>query len=154
MTITSAAEWLEGQADRAFARQRAEADTAKLVATFAVAVSSALVASGLQTGSPTRLDSISAVVLGIAVALTVLVTLTDRLTEADHKKVLVQSATLGWDASTLLAELRAATLAAVEVNAGVLRVVRALLALQLVASTGAGVVASVSLLHEPPPAPA
>lgn len=53
-------EWLEVQADRALARQRAQADTAKLLATFAAGVAGALVATALQVGAPEGLDWASA----------------------------------------------------------------------------------------------
>jgi hypothetical protein len=43
-------DWLGSQADRDLARQRAQVDTAKLLATFSAAVAVTLVATALQVG--------------------------------------------------------------------------------------------------------
>ncbi|GAA0452565.1 hypothetical protein Ade02nite_00530 [Paractinoplanes deccanensis] len=139
-------EWLEVQADRALARQRAQADTAKLLATFAAGVAGALVATALQVGAPEGLDWASAWLLLMTFVGVLAVIAVDRVAEADHDKVLSLRVVRGWSQEDLLAELRVAELKAVYSNDEVVRAVRGALALQLLLALATGVVAAASLL--------
>lgn len=140
------AEWLEGQADRAFARQRAQVDTAKLLATFAAGVAATLVATALQVGEPRKLDAIASWLLAASVMAVVCIILLDRIAEADHSKIFELSHVNQWDRERVLAELRAATVKAMYGNAEVVNTVRWALVFQVALSAATGAVASVSLL--------
>jgi hypothetical protein len=144
---TSTADWLETQSDRISSRQRAQADTAKLLATFASGVAATMVATALQVGAtPSGMDRRASIVLGIGLLLTVGVVFLDRLTEADHRVLLQRSVVYGWSEGRLLTEFRAATLAATDANESVLRMVWSALWLQLAASFIASGLAVGSLL--------
>jgi hypothetical protein len=109
-------EWIERQADRSFARQRAQVDTAKLLATFAAGVAAALVATALQVGRPSYLDKVSLWLFAACSFAVIMVVLCDRLTEADHTQTCVVAATNGWDDNRLVGELRILHVAAVRNN--------------------------------------
>jgi hypothetical protein len=138
--------WIDVQADRLFAHQRAGVDTAKLVATFAAAVAASLVASALEVGPPSAADRQAAWLLGASVALALVVVLLDRLTVADHRALLERGHLLGWSAEDLLSEFRVATLKATKVNEGVVRSIRVVLAIEIVVSLAAALRAASSLL--------
>jgi uncharacterized membrane protein YeaQ/YmgE (transglycosylase-associated protein family) len=140
------ADWLESQADRAFARQRAQVDTAKLLGTFAAGIAATLVATALQVGTPERLDRIAAYILVGAVVGAICVILLDRITEADHAKILELSQLKKWDEDKLMEELRVATIKAVHNNGSVVNSIRWTLSLQVASSAAAGVTATLSLL--------
>jgi hypothetical protein len=143
----SSADWLESQADRTFARQRAQVDTAKLVATFAAAVAATLVATALQVGTePRKLDVAATVVLAAAFVAVIVVVLCDRIAEADQGLVLARSRIYRWTDSKLVEELRAANLTAVHINREVIRDVLWALAVQVSLSVAASIVACFSLL--------
>ncbi|MFF5079198.1 hypothetical protein ACFY36_19240 [Actinoplanes sp. NPDC000266] len=139
-------EWLEVQADRALARQRAQVDTAKLLATFAAGIAGALVATALQVGEPEGLDWAAAWLLLVTFVAVLGVIAVDRLAEADHDQILNVRAIRNWDQDKMLEELRVAALTAVYSNGGVVRMVRSVLALQLLLSVATGIVAATSLL--------
>jgi len=144
------AQWLQDQSDRCFARQRATADDAKLVATFVAAVAATLVATTLQVGdSPTRLDAAATAGLALTVGLAAVVVWTDTLREADHQAIITASAGGGsqWSSERLLRELRVATLAAVNGNEAVVTRILRWLTTQLAIAFATGVVAAVSLLR-------
>ena len=144
--MTSPPEWLEAQADRVTARQRAQVDTAKLVATFAAGVAATLVATALQVGTPpTSHDLVATLGLGLVLFLTIAVVLADRITECDHEAVTNASLMHGWDQNRLIAELRTALLVAVTVNAGVVRWVQWALVPQLLLSMATTTLAAWSL---------
>ncbi|WP_143030457.1 hypothetical protein [Blastococcus aurantiacus] len=145
--MTTTEEWLEAQADRVLARQRAAVDTTKLVSTFATGVAGAVVASALQTGTETSAwDWVASWSLAGAFLLTVAVIVADRLKEPDHSRVL-ESAALGrWGQGRTLFELRQAALWATYSNEGNVRTVRALMWLQLLASVFTGSAAAYSML--------
>jgi hypothetical protein len=145
MSQTSA-DWLQAQADRSLDRQRAQADTAKLVSTFVAAIAASLVATALQVGPPGGLDIAATCLLALAVLSTICVVLFDRLTEPNHRLVLERAAINQWDDEKLVKELREAAQTAVHINEGVLVLVRWTLAVQLVLSTVTGVLAAISLL--------
>lgn len=140
-------EWLDGQADRCFDRQRAQTDNAKLVATFVTAISAGLVATALQIGGdPTSADRDSLKWLGAAAVAAVLVPALDRLHEADHRTVVLQSQIGGWSDSQLLRALRDATHMAVVFNEKMVRDVKVALVANLILSGIAGYVASLSMI--------
>ncbi|SNY65337.1 hypothetical protein SAMN05421748_12829 [Paractinoplanes atraurantiacus] len=142
----TAEEWLEGQADRALARQRAQVDTAKLLATFAAGIAGALVATALQVGVPEGLDWAAAWLLLVTFAGVLGVIAVDRVAEADHDKVLGLQVLRGWSQEDLLVELRVAELKAVYSNDEVVRLVRSVLAVELLLALATGIVAATSLL--------
>ena len=141
------AEWLENQADRSFARQRAEVDTAKLLATFSAGVAATLVATSLQVGEPNGLDLAGTIFLASAVLAVIVVIVLDRVAEADQGKVLELSQVNRWTQAQVLKELRKSTLTAAYSNAEVVLNVRRALMVQVILSCVAGVIACVSLLR-------
>jgi len=87
------AELQAGRRELTFARQRAIADNAKLLTTFAVAVAATLVATALQVrdadGSPPDAQAVwSAVSLGGTVIVTVAVILLDHIRVPDVQRIL------------------------------------------------------------------
>jgi hypothetical protein len=139
-------EWLEIQSDRALARQRAQVDTAKLLATFAAGIAGALVATALQVGRPNGLDWAASWLLLVTFVAVLAVIAVDRLAEADHDQILNMRMVRNWTQDQLLLELRAAALTAVYANNEVVRIVRTALAVQLLLSVTTGIVATTSLL--------
>jgi hypothetical protein len=142
----TSAEWLEGQSERSFARQRAQVDTAKIIATFTAGVAATLVATALQVGAPTTLDRVASYFLMTSVVATVCVVLLDRIVEADQATVLQNALVNSWSDSEILTQLRLASIAATNFNEDVVRYVRWSLAVQLCISAVAGIVAAISLL--------
>lgn len=143
----ASAEWLDRQVDRLTAGQRAAVDTAKLVATFAVAVAAALVGSALEVGRPSTGDHWALWLLGGSVVLGILVVLLDRVAVADHAAVLERAVLSAWDEDRLVKELRIAGVKAANANDGVVRDVRIALAAQLLVTLAAGGLAGASLLR-------
>jgi hypothetical protein len=139
-------EWLEIQSDRALARQRAQVDTAKLLATFAAGIAGALVATALQVGRPNGLDWAASWLLLVTFVAVLAVIAVDRLAEADHDQILNMRMVRNWTQDQLLLELRAAALTAVYANNEVVRTVRTVLTAQLLLSVTTGIVATTSLL--------
>ncbi|GAA1428449.1 hypothetical protein GCM10009616_08080 [Microlunatus lacustris] len=80
-------EWLEEQADRRTALQRAQVETAKLMATFIAAVAATFVATALQVGPPGIGDVLGAVAFAGTVVFTWRVVSADRLTIADEDEL-------------------------------------------------------------------
>ncbi|GIF45082.1 hypothetical protein Axi01nite_93930 [Actinoplanes xinjiangensis] len=141
------AEWLESQADRTFARQRAEVDTAKLVATFSTGVTTTLVATSLQVGEPNGWDLTGVILLAAAVLAVFYLILLDRITESDQNQLLEISKLNGWTDAQLVNELRTSMLKATYVNTGVVTNVRRALVGQVFLSLMAGIFACISLLR-------
>lgn len=111
----SVEEWLDAQADRLLASQQARADTAKLVVTFAVGVSAALVGAASQTAGVNRaLLGWTICVFAAAGVCLIAVLLLDKIEMPDDLAVLRdQSLT---DPDVALAALRRAAFAAIEEN--------------------------------------
>jgi hypothetical protein len=145
----SSAEWLERNADRILARQRAQVDTAKLLATFATAVAAALVAAGLQVHAAVALDVASAILLGISFSAAIVVILLDRLREADPTAVLERGQVHQWTEAQIVGELRLLMLAAVRNNAWYVTAVMIAVIIQVVVAAGSAGLAISSLLHAP-----
>ena len=140
-------DWLDTQVDRVSDRQRARADTAKLVATFAAGVAGSLVASALQTGATaSSWDWTSAWALAITIVLTVAVVLLDRLTEADHRTILTNAQAAGLDADATLAQLRLAAMTSTKANESVIKAIGVALWLQLISAVFTGSAAAHSML--------
>lgn len=138
-------DWIDMQADRALTHQRATIDTAKLVATFVAAIAATLVGSALEVEGSSFSDLCAAVGLGIAVVLAAVICL-DRYRIADHDELFRLSSLRAWDNETLAMEYRVATMKAVELNRGAVSFATSLLALQILVSVAASVLAANSLL--------
>lgn len=142
----SLSEWLDGQADRTSARQRAQVDTGKLVATFSAAIVATIVATALQVGHPSTWDRVAAVLLALSFAVALVVILLDRLTEADQSAIVQIARTQNWPDAKTLTELRVATLTENIANEGVVRSVRLAVAVQVTTSLFGGAAGIISLL--------
>lgn len=139
-------EWSDQTWDRAFARQAAQADNVKLLATFALALAGTMVATALQVMPQGRLDLAAAIVLGGAFLLTVAVILLDRLKWPSRRKALQRQTDNGWTDPQLLAYIRIATRDAQEENDALIRRLQRVAEYQLILSGAAGVLAVISLL--------
>lgn len=140
-------EWLDGQADRCFDRQRAQTDNAKIVATFVTATAAGLVATGLQVGdTASDLDRSALMWLGFATVAGVAVALLDRIHEANHSLITMQAHLGGWSDAQLLRTLRDQTLKVVVWNERSVRDVKIALAVNVSLSVFAAYEASRSLL--------
>jgi hypothetical protein len=142
----SSTEWLDGHADRTFARQRAQVDTGKLVATFSSAVVATVVATALQVGSPSGWDKVAVALLALSFGAALIVILLDRLTEANESAIVQVARIQSWPDARLLQELRIGTLTAGIANEGVVRSVRVAVVAQVTTSLFGGAAAIVSLL--------
>jgi uncharacterized membrane protein len=144
----SVTNWLEGDADRAMSRQRAQADSAKLVATFVIGVAASVVASALQmnrTGAESY-NKWASILLALSAILTVFVIILDRISEADHKSLLEEAHVKKWSEAELLEELRTLTITASRDNQKVLREVQLALLLQFVVASVCGITAAIGML--------
>ena len=141
-------EWLEADADRAMSRQRAQADAAKLVATFVVGIVATLVATSFQVGSPLSDNRWEAVLLAASVILTAMVVFLDRISEADRNAILAEAQVRHWDKQELLTELRMNLIAASKDNQKVLREVRICLFIQFLVAISCGLTAVIAMLHQ------
>lgn len=144
MTVAT---WLDDHADRVLARQRGQADAAKLLATFACAVAAALVGVAFQMdGDSSRASTLASLIaLLTSFFLALAVALADTMRELDHERLLTESVVRGQDEAEQLTSLRANSLAAVMLNEEVIRRIRLLLALQLAAALVASLLSSFSL---------
>ncbi len=149
MSGTPLPEWLEGQTERIVSRQRARADNAKLVVTFAVGVGASLLASALQTGTPSGWDRAATVFLTITFLLTSAVMLADRLEEPDHHAILQDglTATPRWTDERIIYELRRAAAAAANINENVLTLIGRLMWAQLAGALLTSAAAVYSMLR-------
>jgi ATP-dependent protease HslVU (ClpYQ) peptidase subunit len=143
--VTDVGLWLEQHADRTAARQRSQVDTAKLVTTFATGVAAALVATAIQVPGISKREVWSIWALAAAVALTILGVFADRLKEASHDHLIERSKIEGWDDDTLVRRLRAAMVAAVRLNEGVVTLVRVVAVTQVLVASASGALATWSL---------
>lgn len=141
-------EWLESQAERVSTRQRAQQDSAKLLATFASGVGAAVVGTALQVaaGKIAWADFAGAGLLALSVALALVVVFSDRLKEPDHEKCIVDNVGAGRTQEELLGELRRAVLLSIEVNERFVAQTRCILISQILVSLGCVAFGLVSLL--------
>lgn len=140
-------DWIQRQADRTLANQRAQADTAKLLATFTVAIAATFVATALQVGSrSTGLDIWASWILAACFATTIAVLLLDRITDTNIEDAFLLSHANGWTEAELLSHLRTETLRAQVLNASFVSRIWTGVAVQLALAVAAGSVAAVSLL--------
>ena len=122
-------------------------DTAKLLATFSAGIAATIVGTALQVGDkPRGLDVAASIVLGASFLAVLAVVLLDRIGEADTGETLQLAKVHSWKEEKLVEELRAANIKAVQGNADVIRTVQWALAIQIVLSVSAFVLASISLL--------
>jgi hypothetical protein len=125
-------EWLDQQADRLISAQSARADTAKLIVTFSLGISAALLGSALQLGySRTLWWGIAFFIASVLLSVLVFVT-AEQLVQPDHDAVLADEAIQG--EAALVAGLRRAAFDAVEINKSVAARVIWLSVAQLVVS--------------------
>lgn len=134
--------WESQYADRAASRQRSQADTAKLIVTFATGIAATLVATALQVAPKSDAwCAWSAVLLGVAAALALLTVGADRLTEVDYDQIYERSNAESWTDDKLVSTLRDEHLVAVENDLGQIRIMRLLTYLQLICAFLASVLA-------------
>src|SRR4051812_38221357 len=100
-------EWSDQHWDRAFARQTAQVDTAKLIVTFSLLVAATFVATALL-GPPTNgLDVAASIVILLAFVVTGLILVwLDRLQWPNREDLLNRQQRVGWDDNALLAYIR------------------------------------------------
>jgi hypothetical protein len=150
---TSPQEWQEGQADRILARQRAQADNAKLVATFAAGIAAALAASALEAGSePSGWDWAAAILLGLTVFATGVVLLLDRVAEPNHKPVMraadnAANTPTPWSDAYTLYRLRKTAVKTAKKNQKVLWSMKRALWPQLLGALSTTALAAISMLR-------
>lgn len=142
-------EWLDSQVDRCFDRQRAQADTAKLVATFLTGVSGGLIGTALQIAGRqlSNWERYGLYALGVAALLSLVVILLDDIKEADHQLVMVMAGIASWGPTQILDALRFETLKAVKYNEQSVNTVKLALQWQMVIAVGSSVLAAVALLR-------
>ena len=138
--------WKQARADQAYTRQRAQADNAKLIATFVAAIVATLVATGLQVGSPSWLDVLATLGLTIVVILTWCVIQNDRLQEVDEARVdqVLLNSAWAWDRKR--EELDQLTQALVYFNDDLLEWMISGARWQLAAAAATSILAAASLL--------
>jgi heme/copper-type cytochrome/quinol oxidase subunit 4 len=78
-------EWLSQNFDHTMSRQRSQADTAKLLVTFALGIAATLVATALQVGDPNGWDLTATIILGVAFIFALLVIVLDRVKEPNRR---------------------------------------------------------------------
>jgi hypothetical protein len=143
-------EWKQRQDDQAIDRQRSQVETAKLLATFALAASATVVATALQVGNPNALDAWATYLLGVAFILAILVIFLDRRVEPNPDFVWMVLAIPSWTEVERIDKLEALSIAARRVGEVVVRRVRIVATMQVFVSTIAGAVAAASLLAPVP----
>ncbi|MGH8423675.1 MAG: hypothetical protein ACRER3_15190, partial [Pseudomonas fluorescens] len=144
---TQSVEWREKDLDRRSARQRTQIETAKLLATFAVSASAAIVASALQAGKSTTWNLAAIILLGIAFLAVVGVIFLDRTTQVDQEQLVIEGQIKQWSDERLLQELRVEFLASVNNNESVVNSVQRTTQIQVIISILSAVCATISLLH-------
>lgn len=144
---TRSVEWREKDLDRRAARQRTQIETAKLLATFAVSASAAIVASALQAGKSTAWNITAIILLGIAFLAVVGVIFLDRTTQVDQEQLVIEGQIKQWSDERLLQELRVEFLASVNNNESVVNSVQRATQIQVIISIFSAVSATISLLH-------
>lgn len=144
--MTPIDDWLQQQADRTMANQRAQADTAKLLSTFTVAIAATFVVTALQVGPITGSDVWATWILAACFAAAIAVLLLDRITDVDIEDAFRLSHANGWTEEELLRHLRTETIRAQALNASFVSRIWTGVAVQLALAVAAGSVAAVSLL--------
>ena len=149
---TTVPDWMDEQVQRIVAAQRAKADTAKLVATFAAGIAGTLVASALQAGAskqPTHLHWGGGISLGVVFLLALLVIVLDRIEEANYWAVLEAAAVARprWSETRTVGELRTAARTARNQNEKVVRWMIRCLWLQVTVAVLTSGVAAYSMLR-------
>jgi hypothetical protein len=133
-------------AEQALGRQRAQAETAKLLVTFTLAVSATFVATALQVGSPSTLDAWATSAAAVAFLLALLVIILDRLQEPDPAFIDREAQIRGWTDAQKLAAFQAGVAGAQAEGETVVRNVRAVASAQILVSLAAAALAAISLL--------
>lgn len=125
-------EWLDQQADRLIAAQSARADTAKLIVTFSLGISAALLGAALQLGYDSTLRwAIAFFIVSVLLSVAVFV-VAEQLVQPDHDAVLEDESIQG--EAALVAGLRREAYHAVEINKPLAKSVIWLSVAQLVVS--------------------
>lgn len=117
-------EWLEQDLERRSSSQRAQVETAKLLATLGVATAAAFVASALQVGRSRTEDLTAAWMIGCAFAVVIIVVLLDRSTIVDHQALINEMALGDFDEEQALTRLRKDAIINVLNNDAVVRQVK------------------------------
>jgi hypothetical protein len=143
--LPTSEEWLEINADRSLARQRAKVDTAKLVVTFITAVAATMVATSLQVAPTTTFERAAAWFLGATLLAALAVALLDRLAEPDTDTILKLCQVKKWSETELIEELRAELIGSVVSNDTVIMRVMTATVVSVASAGVSGVLATLSL---------
>lgn len=144
--VSSVQTWIERQSQLGRDRQRSQSDTMKLLATFASGVAASLAAAALQATGSAVTDRWAIGWLTLSCTGTLLVIITDRLSEGDTAGLVQEGQLRNWSSDELMEELRVHSLAAYRFNEGVISQMRYVLAFQIMSSVLCGVFSSISLL--------
>lgn len=125
-------EWLDQQADRLLAAQAAWADTARLIVTFSLGISAALLGAALQLGYDGALRWGIALFVGSVLLSIAVFVYGEQLVHPDHDAVLEDPSIQG--EAELMAGLRREAFHAVEINSALSITITWLSVAQLVVS--------------------
>ncbi len=143
---TRSIEWRERDLERRAARQRTQIETSKLLTTFAVSASGAIVAGALQDGKSRGWTLSAVAILGLAFLAVVAVIALDRTTQVDQEKIVIDGGDRGWNDEQLLCELHIAFSASVKNNEAIVKSVQRCAQIQVVLAIASASTAVVSLL--------
>ena len=141
--------WQTQQYERVLGRQRAQADTAKLLVTFVLAVAATLTATALQVSSSIAgnvLDAIAVLAFTFAFAWAIYVVVLDDLQEPDLRFVDIQTALRGLNYQGKLAMILSIAKSTESRNERILGNIRAQVGRQLLLSVLTSILAVSSLL--------
>lgn len=131
------------QYERLLSRQRAQVETAKLVATFATAVGATIVGSALQVVRGSTLTVLASSLLAAAFLVTVIIVAFDRLAEPNLDPAVIK---LFSGHAAFQEYVESQLIASEDFNTWRLAQLRILIAIQLILAASSGAVAAVSLL--------
>ena len=145
--LVSVEEWLDAERGQTFASQHARADSAKLVVTFLAGIAVTITATALQVVRPVTWWVKGAVaVTFVALVLTVLVIVWDRLKDPDHEATLTRAVGLGRTEQEKVDDLRLAVFTVMLFNEDQLRRQRSWVPWQVAVAMAACVLGAASLL--------
>lgn len=145
--MTRSVEWGEKDLDRRVARQRTQIETAKLLVTFAVTASAAIVAGALQAGRSAAWNLAAIIFFGVAFLGVVGVIFLDRTTQVNQEEIVVEGQIKKWSDERLLQELQVEFLASVNNNEVVVLSTQRAAQIQVTMSILSAVSATISLLQ-------
>lgn len=144
---SSVDEWSDQHWDRSYSRQSSQADTVKLVTTFALAVAATLVATALQVSPQGLIDLWSSICLGLSFLGVIAVIIFDRLQWPSRSKVLQHQADHGLSDTQLLNYLTMLSRDLEESNENVINRMKRLAEYQILLAAAAATLAVVSLFQ-------